>query len=159
MSSVVQEADRRQAIAELSSFRLELYAAVPRRADALFEVGDALLCTDGPVRTLVELALAPEHQRSHNSLYAALNQGDLDTTRLRTAIATRDLPRGPGRRIVLAVDVSRIDVASSCWNGSARPSRTPQDRSGPSPASCARTSTPSPPASPWNGAPAESRAT
>jgi hypothetical protein len=106
VSSVVQEADRRQAIAELSSFRLELYAAMPRRADALFEVGDALLCTDGPVRTLVELALAPEHRRSHNSLYAALNQGDLDTARLRTAIATRDLPRGPGGRIVLAVDVS-----------------------------------------------------
>ena len=116
MSSVVHEADRRQAIAELSSFRMELYAAMPRRADALFEVGDALLCTDGPVRTLVELALAPEHRRSHGSLYAALNRGDLDVDRLRTAIATRTLPRGPGGRIVLAVDVSpwlRPDAGTS----------------------------------------------
>ncbi|WP_190215951.1 NF041680 family putative transposase [Kitasatospora indigofera] len=106
MSIVVPEAVRRQAVAELSSFRMDLYAAMPRRADALFEVSDALLCADGPVRALVELALAPEHRRSHGSLYAALNRGDLDAGRLRCAIAARSLPRGPGGRIVLAVDVS-----------------------------------------------------
>lgn len=106
MSIVVPEAVRERAIAELSSFRMDLYAAMPRRADALFELSDALLCADGPVRALVELALAPEHRRSHASLYAALNRGDLDTDRLRVAIAARSVPRGPGGRIVLAVDVS-----------------------------------------------------
>jgi len=69
VSSVVPEAVRRQAVAELSSFRMDLYAAMPRRADALFDVSDVLLCADGPVRALVELALAPEHRRSHGSLY------------------------------------------------------------------------------------------
>ncbi|MFH9355546.1 transposase [Kitasatospora sp. NPDC017646] len=46
---------------------MDLYAAMPRRADALFE---------------------------------------LDADRLRTAIAARSAPRGPGARIVLAVDVT-----------------------------------------------------
>jgi hypothetical protein len=27
------------------------------------------LCTDGPVKTLVDLALAPEHRRGHGALY------------------------------------------------------------------------------------------
>ncbi|MFJ2805709.1 transposase [Kitasatospora sp. NPDC087271] len=60
------------------------------------ELSDALLCADGPVRALVELALAPEHRRSHASLYAALNRGDLDADRLRAAIAARSVPRGAG---------------------------------------------------------------
>ena len=70
MSSAVHEADRQPAIEELSSFRTDLYAAMPRRADALFELSDALLCTGGPVRALVEPGLAAEHRRSHHSLYA-----------------------------------------------------------------------------------------
>ncbi|MFG2848998.1 transposase, partial [Kitasatospora sp. NPDC048296] len=106
MSIVAPEAVHQQAISELSTFRMDLYAAMPRRTDALFELSDALLCADGPVRALVELALAPEHRRSHASLYAALNRGDLDPDRLRAAIAARSVPRGPGGRIVLAVDVS-----------------------------------------------------
>jgi len=35
-----------------------------RRADALFELTEALLCTDGPVKTLAGLSLAPEHRRA-----------------------------------------------------------------------------------------------
>lgn len=38
-----------------------------RRADALFELTDALLCTDVPVRTLVGLYLAPQHRRGHGA--------------------------------------------------------------------------------------------
>ncbi|MER6975827.1 transposase, partial [Streptomyces carpinensis] len=49
----------------LSRFRTDFYACLPARADALFELTDALLCTDGPVKTLVELSLAPEHRRGH----------------------------------------------------------------------------------------------
>ncbi|MFE4973666.1 transposase [Kitasatospora sp. NPDC056651] len=48
------------------------------RRGALFELADALLCTEGPVKTLVDLALAPEHRRGHGTLYGALNRGRLD---------------------------------------------------------------------------------
>ncbi|MFI0219903.1 transposase [Streptomyces lydicus] len=55
--------------------------------DVLFESCDALLCADGPVRTLVDLALAPEHRRGHGALYDGLNQGRNDIARLRRALA------------------------------------------------------------------------
>ncbi len=35
------------------------YDCLTGRRDALFELTDAVLCTDGPVKTLVDLALAP----------------------------------------------------------------------------------------------------
>ncbi len=50
----------------LSQFRADFYACLTCltcRPDALFELTDALLCTEGPVKTLVDLALAPEHRR------------------------------------------------------------------------------------------------
>ena len=34
---------------DLSWFRLEFYDCLTARADALFELVDAMLCTDGPV--------------------------------------------------------------------------------------------------------------
>jgi hypothetical protein len=45
------------------------------RADALFEVADAVLCADGPVRTLAGLSLAPGHRRGHGALRDAVNHG------------------------------------------------------------------------------------
>ncbi|MGC5040598.1 transposase [Streptomyces sp. DT190] len=56
----------------MSHFRSELYACLTARGDALFELCDALLCTDGPVRTLVDLALAPEHRCGQGALYGGL---------------------------------------------------------------------------------------
>lgn len=47
------------------AFRTELYSCLLSRGDALFELCDALLCTDDLVRTLGDLALAPEHRRGH----------------------------------------------------------------------------------------------
>ncbi|RSS04317.1 transposase [Streptomyces sp. WAC04189] len=76
------------------------------RADALFELCDALLCTDGPVRTLVDLVLAPEHRRGHGALYSGINRGRIDVARLRRALAGVSLPRASDGRLVLAVDVS-----------------------------------------------------
>lgn len=35
----------------------QFYRCLTARADVLFEVADALLCTDGPVRSLVDLVL------------------------------------------------------------------------------------------------------
>jgi len=67
---------------------------------------DALLCTDGPVKTLVELAMVPEHRRGHGALYDGLNCGRVEVGRLRRALAGLALPRAADGRIVLAVDVS-----------------------------------------------------
>jgi hypothetical protein len=38
----------------LSRFRVEFYECLYARADALFELTDAVLCTEGPVKTLDE---------------------------------------------------------------------------------------------------------
>jgi hypothetical protein len=85
----------RDAFAELSCFRTEFYACLTGRSDALFELADALLCADGPVRTLAELSLAPEHRRGHGALCGGLNRGRLDVARLRMALVGLPLP---GRR-------------------------------------------------------------
>ncbi|WP_258017581.1 transposase [Streptomyces noursei] len=71
----------RDAFAEVSCFRPELSVCLTAWGDALFELCDAVLCTDGPVRSLVELALAPEHRRGHASLYGGLNDSHIDGTR------------------------------------------------------------------------------
>lgn len=94
------------AFAEVSCFRAELYACLTARGEALFELCDALLCTVGPVRTLVDLALASEHRRGHGALCAGLNQGRIDVTRLRRVMASMPLLRAADGRIVLAADVS-----------------------------------------------------
>src|SRR3954471_3827706 len=38
----------------LAGFRQEFYRCLPRRADALFELTDAVLCSGGPVTSLVD---------------------------------------------------------------------------------------------------------
>jgi hypothetical protein len=63
----------------LAAFRGELYWCFTARADALFEVADAVLCAEGPVRTLAGLSMVPEHRRGHGALYDAVNAGrDVD---------------------------------------------------------------------------------
>jgi hypothetical protein len=96
----------RSAVGELSRFRREFYASLPSRADALFEVTDAVLCADGPVTSLVELTLVAEHRRGHGAMYDALNQDKVEPERLRRTLASLPLPRAADGRIVLAVDVS-----------------------------------------------------
>jgi hypothetical protein len=103
-------------LGELSVFRREFYRCLPRRADALFELCDAVLCADGPVASLVGLSLAPEHRRGHGALYDALSSGKVTVDRLRCAVDAVALPRDAAGRIVLAVGVSawlRPDAASS----------------------------------------------
>ncbi|MFI8453738.1 NF041680 family putative transposase [Streptomyces erythrochromogenes] len=103
---LVEQGVQQDAFATVTKFRSELYACMVSRSDALFELCDALLCTDGSVRTLVDLALAPEHRRGHGALYSGLNQGRIDVARLRRALAGVPLPRARDGRLVLAVDVS-----------------------------------------------------
>jgi hypothetical protein len=95
-----------QARDRLAGFRGELYRCFTARADALFELADAVLCGDGPVKTLVGLSLAPEHRRGHGALYDGVNAGRIDVARLRWSLAVLPLPAWPDGRIRLAVDVS-----------------------------------------------------
>jgi hypothetical protein len=100
---------------DLAGFRRELYASLTARADALFELTDAMLCAEGPVTSLVELTLVAEHRRGHGAMYDALAAGRVEPARLRRALASLPLPR-TGGRIVLAVDVSpwlRPDAVTS----------------------------------------------
>ena len=104
------------AAGELARFRREMHRCLTARADVLFELTDALLCTEGPVKSLVGLSLAPEHRRGHGAMYDAVNQGRIDVQGLRTAVAGLTLPRSADGRLMLAVDVSawlRPDAATS----------------------------------------------
>ncbi len=100
------EAPAGDALGILSRFRVEFYESLYKRADVLFELTDALLCTDGPVKTLVDLSLAAEHRRGYGVMYAALDRGWLEPTRLRRALATLPIPCFADGRIALAVDIS-----------------------------------------------------
>jgi len=104
--SLLDPAGRVGPLAALSLFRTDFHGCLTGRADALFELTDAMLCTDGPVRTLVGLALAPEHRRGHGALYGGLNLGRIDFERLRRTVANLPLPRAVDGRLVLAADVS-----------------------------------------------------
>jgi hypothetical protein len=106
--SLLRHDARREPWAELSCFRGEFYSCLTARSDALFELADAVLCGDGPVRSLAELSLVGEHRRGHGGLYAAVARGRVDADRLRRALVAVPLPRTADGRLVLAVDVT-------CW--------------------------------------------
>jgi DDE superfamily endonuclease len=100
----------------LTGFRQEFYRCLDGRADALFELAEAVLCADGPVTSLVELSLVAEHRRGHGALYDALACGRVGVARLRRSLAGLAVPRAGDGRITLAADVSpwlRPDAARS----------------------------------------------
>lgn len=101
---------------DLAAFRCVFYDCLSLRADALFELTDAVLCADGPVTTLVGLTLAPEHRRGHGGLYDGLGSGRIEVDRLRRSLVSLPVPRDAHGRITLAVGVSpwlRPDAATS----------------------------------------------
>ncbi len=103
-------------LAHLRSFRDALHACCARRADALFELADALLAAP-QVASLPHLSLAPAHRRGWGSVYAALAAGQIDAEALRAALAARPLAGGEA---VYAVDVSvwpRCDAEASPGRG------------------------------------------
>jgi hypothetical protein len=100
----------------LAWFRGELHACFTARADALFELCDAVLCAPGRVTDLARLSLVPEFRRGHGALYDALGAGRVDFGRLRLAVAGLPLPAWRDGGIRLAVDVSpwlRPEAAAS----------------------------------------------
>jgi Transposase DDE domain len=104
----------------LRTFRDSLYRCFDRRADALFELTDALL-TAGSVPSPPHLSLAAVHRRGWGSLYAAIGMGRIDTGRLggllsRYPLEDRDSSDPP----IYAVDVSvwpRCDAEASPQRG------------------------------------------
>jgi hypothetical protein len=103
-------------LARLGGFRSELHACFTCRADALFELGDALLCAPA-VPSLPHLSLEPVHRRGWGSAYAALARGRIDAERLRDLLASSLPPAGP---LVFAVDVTtwpRCDAECSPSRG------------------------------------------
>ena len=100
----------------LQDFRAGLYHCLERRADALFELADAIL-TAGPQPALAHLSLAPAHRRSWGSLYAALRHGRLDVAALRALLERHPLDADPP---VYAMDSSvwpRCDAETSAERG------------------------------------------
>ena len=68
----VRDAVQAGALGELSGFRQELYGCLSRRADALFELCDSILCSPGPVTSLPELSLAFVHRRGLEKISGAV---------------------------------------------------------------------------------------
>ena len=59
-------ADTNFPLAQLQTFRAQLRACFTRRADALLELGEALVCAQTPLPSLPHLSLEPIHQRGWN---------------------------------------------------------------------------------------------
>jgi hypothetical protein len=103
----------------LHSFRRSLYECFHRRADALFELTDAILTTEA-VHSPVRLSLEASHRRGWGSFYAALDRGRIDAEALRGLLARLPLAGGADEHPVFAVDVSvwpRCDAECSPQRG------------------------------------------
>ena len=64
-------------LAPLEAFRTERHACCTRRADAMFEWGEALWCAQTPLPSLPHLSLEPVCRRGWGSVYAALSHGEV----------------------------------------------------------------------------------
>src|SRR5215831_6631206 len=84
------------------AFSMALLPAAAR-ADALFELTDAVLCAGGPVCSLPRLSLEPVMRRGHGSGYAALAKGRADAAGLGGLLAAHPPADWP---LVFAVDAT-----------------------------------------------------
>lgn len=107
-------------LGDLARFRKLFRGCLIRRGDVLFELTEAVLCSGGPVTSLVGLSLAAEHRRGHGALYDAVNAGRVNIDRLRRGLVDLVLPRDERGRLLLAVDVSPwLRPDASCAPGRA----------------------------------------
>ncbi len=83
---------RYRAYQALREFRARLYGCLTARADAAFELVDAILCADHAVTSLAELSLVPAFRRGHGALYDALAAGRIGQEKL-AALLTGTLPQ------------------------------------------------------------------
>ena len=83
-------------------------ACFTRRGDALFELADAMLCAQGPVRSPVELSVEPEFRRRHGSACDALTQGRISSDRLGHLLAGLPAPARAGEPLMFAIDTTPL---------------------------------------------------
>jgi hypothetical protein len=81
----------------LQTFRGKLRGVFPRRADALFELIDALLLTVDP-RSPVELSRSPAFRRRFSMVYDAMRHGQVDPEQARQLLAEAE----PAEALTLA---------------------------------------------------------
>jgi hypothetical protein len=91
---------------QLIAFRKRFHALCWRRADALFELTDGVLCAQGPVRSPVELSMEPEFHRGHGSVYDALAKGRIDPSGLRRLLLGVSSAARVGEPLMFAIDVT-----------------------------------------------------
>jgi DDE superfamily endonuclease/Transposase DDE domain len=94
-------------LTRLAVFRQRLYACFASRADALFELTDALAGADRPVRSVAELMYEPVSRRGWGSLYQALEHGRVDLGAARDLLARQVQQPRAGGPVMFAVDVSK----------------------------------------------------
>ena len=83
----------------LDDFRQQVYHSFGRSRDALFNLCDAL-ASEPQARSLPELSLSPFFQRQWPSVYEALQDGRIDTARLRRAFVQALLADAPAEEPV-----------------------------------------------------------
>ena len=93
-----QAADAIARFLALREFRARLYQCLTSRADALFELCDAILCADHAVTSLVQLSLEAEFTRGHGALYDALADGRIDEEALAALLAGVLPPLADGKQ-------------------------------------------------------------
>ena len=101
----------------LAGFRAGWYGCLGRWGDALFGLGEAVLCAAGPVTSLPRLSLLPVFGRGHGSAYAALAEGRVNAGGLRDLLVAC---RPAGWPLVFAVDGTswpRCDAETSPQRG------------------------------------------
>jgi hypothetical protein len=108
MDSLQDTPARVEALAQLTRFRAAFHACFVRRGAALFELADAMLCAQGPVRSAVELSLEPEFRRGHGCVYDALARGRVSGSSLRRLLVARSAPARMGEPLMFAVDTTAL---------------------------------------------------
>jgi len=105
----------------LQTFRRSFYECLHRRADALFELADAVLTSEAAVPSPAHLSLQASHRRGWGSLYAALRWGRIDAEAMRDLLVRHPLAVGStDEPPVYAVDTSvwpRCDAETSPQRG------------------------------------------
>jgi DDE superfamily endonuclease len=100
-------------ITTLKEFREGVYRSFGRGADALFNLSDALL-SEVQAQSLPELSLSPFFERKWSSVYAGLQDGEMDRTQLRRVIVETLLGQVPAGEIVwLGIDTTPIERAEA----------------------------------------------
>ncbi|MBE7554268.1 MAG: transposase [Anaerolineales bacterium] len=89
-----------QTITLLQQFRAGLYHSFRQRADAVFELIDAL-ASDPQARSPVELSLSPVFRRQYASVYDGLDGWPVDQSQLKALLlAVASVPAGDGFRLI-----------------------------------------------------------